>query len=1355
MLSVLLIFAFSLLSYVESNAQGLACNNNVQVSLNEDCEADITPGMILEGEDENNPNYSVSIEGVSGTIVTTPGTYTVTVTDATDGNSCWGTITVEDKLAPQIESCDCPPGNTDDACQFVCTELGGILDGSVTVPAPVVVENCGNLTSEYSDLVTEGGCGETIITRSWLFTDDSGNETEGCTQEFRTIPAEFSDVTMPVSPVVLGCGADASMPGIVAHYTPLVGATEALTYGYPTVNGVAINGTVCNLGATKVDVVIPVCEQSCSNSFKVIRDWSVLDWCSGEVITFNQIIEAKDLDAPTIDAEDQQASTNPWDCISNFYLDAPVVLHDDCTDFVEYTVSGPAGVTITWSPTFQRYYVEGAPKGIHQFTYTGSDCCGNTAQDQILVTITDQTAPVAVAKQNIVVSLTNGFDGNGTAKIFAPSVDNGSHDGCTDVRLEIRRDFDNCNVNGNDTYNNDGHTFDSNTDPDNGQFVKFCCDDLTRTEVDIDGDGIDDEGYIKVWLRVWDDGDMNGTYGSSGDNFNETWAIIKVEDKLNPQLTCPANITIECDDDATDLSLTGSATGAMTCGPADVEYTDVINNVDNCGVGTIRRRWNIVGSPAIFCDQIITKSAGSLFNGNISWPADYTTDCTDIDGSNQEPTWNSPSCSLVGYSVESDTFQFEDGACFKIINEWTVLDWCQYDPNNANTGGIWTHTQVIRVVDNEAPVMDCSPGMYAVDDYTDADNDGDLCEAIGLMLTNTAEDNGDCASAWLKWTVLVDIWGDGTYDYEFSSSLPISDSNFNTDNNGNGIPDAYLAPTLSGEEVKVTLPDDIASSMNNHKVRWSVSDGCQNVTSCETTFMVVDKKAPTPYCIDISTALMDNGMVEIWACDFDLGSFDNCTASDDLRFTFSETRPQNDPNFDESTGCSSRVFDCDDLTGEPVTVSMYVWDEKDNFDYCEVELTLVDNQGGCESGDGMRVAGSVVTPSQQPIEDLEIKIEASAVELIKFDMSNEEGEYTFFNLPAQLNYKITAEKNDNYLDGVSTLDLVKIQRHILGLDELNDAYKVIAGDINADEKLSASDLLQLRKLILGITTELPDNGSYVMIDGTQQYADANNPWPINANIQITPLEHDMADQDLVAIKVGDVSDNATYGLTSTATADTRSAKTLALTHEVAQNDGKVSIPVAIDTDESLYGLQMTLQANGISDIRIASQSIQIESSNIRIDGDQISISWSLAQIKEFAKGDVLFTIEGKSTGNTGLSIDSKSSITAEAYGSDLKVMDMTMEKRSTEVVEGFAVSQNVPNPFSDETVIAYHIDQSQVVTLTVTDIAGKVVHTEQTNATAGNGQFAVQANALGQSGIYYYTVKTHDEQITNKLVVIK
>ena len=154
------------------------------------------------------------------------------------------------------------------------------------------------------------------------------------------------------------------------------------------------------------------------------------------------------------------------------------------------------------------------------------------------------------------------------------------------------------------------------------------------------------------------------------------------------------------------------------------------------------------------------------------------------------------------------------------------------------------------------------------------------------------------------------------------------------------LPDVYVSPTANGETVSIPLPD-IEGSMSNHKVSWKVTDGCNNVTTCDSEFMVVDKKAPTPYCIDISSAVMENdGTVELWAIDFNLGSYDNCSDQEALRYTFSEVAPEDDPNYDATQRSSSMTFDCDDVANSPVEVNMYVWDEKGNSDFCLVYLTL-------------------------------------------------------------------------------------------------------------------------------------------------------------------------------------------------------------------------------------------------------------------------------------------------------------------------------------------------------------------------------------------------------------------------------
>lgn len=1356
-----LILLLTFLSISEISAQALACNDNVQVSLNLDCEANITPSMILEGEDEDLlPNYVVTIGGVSGTIVSSPGVYSVTVTDITNDNSCWGNITVEDKLAPQIDACDCPVGNTDPTCEFLCTDLEGILNGTLNVPQPIVTENCGSYTSEFSDSVSDGGCGEKFITRDWIFTDDAGNQTVGCTQEFRTLAVSIADIVAPVSPVILPCGSDVTMPAIVDYFTPIVGAQAAIGYGFPTANGVGINGAICNLVSTKTDIVIPICEESCTNSFKVLRNWVVLDWCTAQSIEFTQIIKAVDEEDPTINANDITVSTDPWVCEANFYLPAPAILHDNCTSYVTYEVTGPAGVLIIWDAQANLYFATGAPKGNHTFNYIASDCCNNTAVDPIIVSVVDQTAPVAIAKQNIVVSLTQAYNGVGQAKIFANSVDNGSHDGCTNVKLEIRRDNDECGVVGNATYNNDGHSFDSNSDPDQGQFVKFCCEDITNAEVDVDGDGELDPGYVKVWLRVWDDGDMNGTYGTSGDNFNETWAFVKVEDKLDPIIVCPIDITVNCDVDCDDLNVVGEATATSNCGNVDVQYVDIANTLNSCNVGFIRRRWSVVGQSNVFCDQIITKSADNYFNGSINWPNDYTTDCTDIDDNEDVPTWSNPGCSQIGYSLESDTFLFEDGACFKIVNYWTVIDWCQYDPNSTSNAGMWNHVQIIKVLDDEAPVLSCPAQMYAVNDNNDADNDGDKCEILNLMLTNTADDNGDCASNWLKWTVLVDLWGDGEYDYEYSSYLPSFDSNFN-DTNGNGIPDRYLAPTASGEEVKVTLPENITGSMSNHKVFWKVSDGCQNITSCENTFMVVDKKAPTPYCIDISTALMESGMVELWACDFDLGSFDNCTEEGELRFTFTDTRPQNDPNYNSDSKCSSRIFDCDDLANSPLSIEMYVWDEKDNYDFCEVMLTLVDNQGGCDNGIGMKISGAISTPNNTMIEDVEVDLIAPSIELNKSDMTNESGVFNFVNNPDSFEYQLSASKDGNYLDGVSTLDLVMIQRHILGLESFDDAYNVVASDINNDEKVSASDLLVLRKLILGIITEFPENESYRFIDESQTFNNILNPWPLKEDITIDLLVDDMHNQNFKAVKIGDVNGSANYGLVSNGLTETRSKNTTAfIIDDINMVPGnEYSINVYAGDNEILSGVQFAMQIGGLKDVTILPGVLHLADQNMAIMNDALNVSWTSINNKEIEAGDVLFTIVATSAQmgkvSTALNINEGSSLSSETYNDKLEISSIELKLREIEEVASFELYQNEPNPFDEQTIIGFNLANADNVQLSVVDVTGKLVYNETKYVEKGANQFVLNAENLSQSGVYYYTIKTAESTQTRKMIFVK
>ena len=118
----LLFLLFSLtLSYNFAFGQGaLACNDSLQVSVDDQCVALITPDMILEGTYADYNDYDVRIYNTMPNPINSPGTvanpvavgdYIVGVFDKVNyvGNNCWSKITVLDKMPPTIE-CDCPAG---------------------------------------------------------------------------------------------------------------------------------------------------------------------------------------------------------------------------------------------------------------------------------------------------------------------------------------------------------------------------------------------------------------------------------------------------------------------------------------------------------------------------------------------------------------------------------------------------------------------------------------------------------------------------------------------------------------------------------------------------------------------------------------------------------------------------------------------------------------------------------------------------------------------------------------------------------------------------------------------------------------------------------------------------------------------------------------------------------------------------------------------------------------------------------------------------------------------------------------------------------------------------------------------
>ena len=85
----------------------------------------------------------------------------------------------------------------------------------------------------------------------------------------------------------------------------------------------------------------------------------------------------------------------------------------------------------------------------------------------------------------------------------------------------------------------------------------------------------------------------------------------------------------------------------------------------------------------------------------------------------------------------------------------------------------------------------------------------------------------------------------------------------------------------------------------------------------------------------------------------------------------------------------------------------------------------------------------------------------------------------------------------------------------------------------------------------------------------------------------------------------------------------------------------------------------------------------------------------------------------------------------------------------------FVVSQNQPNPFSDITNVVIYMRAGSDLTCTVTDATGKVVSTQDMGFKgAGNHDISIDGTDL-TSGVYFYTLKSKDSEVTKKMQIVK
>jgi hypothetical protein len=225
------------------------------------------------------------------------------------------------------------------------------------------------------------------------------------------------------------------------------------------------------------------------------------------------------------------------------------------------------------------------------------------------------------------------------------------------------------------------------------------------------------------------------------------------------------------------------------------------------------------------------------------------------------------------------------------------------------------------------------------------------------------------------------------------------------------------------------------------------------------------------------------------------------------------------------------------MIGLPISKHLMVIDAYDacnNATSFYFVFEVQDKQKVCpNSADKLKIAGTIAMEGAGNLQGVPVTLSGSSMQS---DTTDADGNYEFVNINKGGDFTVTPQLDKNHLNGVSTFDLVLIQKHILGIQPLESPYKMIAADVNNSKSISALDMVQIRKLILNIDKHFANNTSWRFVDAAYRFPDPKNPWSTSFSevMGVNDLVKNVR-ANFVAIKVGDV--NASASVSSAASAE--------------------------------------------------------------------------------------------------------------------------------------------------------------------------------------------------------------------------
>lgn len=337
-----------------------------------------------------------------------------------------------------------------------------------------------------------------------------------------------------------------------------------------------------------------------------------------------------------------------------------------------------------------------------------------------------------------------------------------------------------------------------------------------------------------------------------------------------------------------------------------------------------------------------------------------------------------------------------------------------------------------------------------------------------------------------------------------------------------------------------------------------------------------------------------------------------------------------------------------------------------------------------------------------------------------------DGSFQTGSLLVAESYTVALEKNDDPANGVTTLDIVFISKHILGIDTFTTTQEYTAGDVNNSGGVTTFDLVQIRQLILGVIPAFPNNPSWVFEP---------------AEIELASLA-DIGNLSFTGIKIGDLNGSASAsGLLVATDRERGEALTLWIEDQEVKAGEEVHVELKPKTLSKIQGFQFTLTfeptALQFNDLEIGGLS-NYNTSNFNLLNKEkglISTSWD-TQSEQNSTGLFTLNFTAQQSGKLSELIQVNSDLT-QAIAYDWNSVGLDVKLAFTNTTNPILTEVNLyPNPSSTNTVfLEVSTDIAQRVNVTITNITGKTLLTTQHSINEGTQIIPINISHF-TSGVY-------------------